>query len=383
MRKSTKTATEPKKPAGSAFVKPTTENMKDMFAMNLMGNGTDQFAKRRTQPLCVRCGHILNDSTALRANKSIYPTGYNPLCVTCQQKKYADIAATTSRTYALFYCCIAFDIPYDPDIVAEIQANQNGTWFEYLRLFQRPLAGLDEKDGEVTIRTWQDGITDIADAFSGEFPVLPITGDLMVSNMDELPREERWKIEWGDGWEESEYREMDNRYMMLTSEWKGTPIPPRTSMSLHDVVRNMLLRDKDMKTDASSAKKRQDIINSIMSSEDLKVKVNREQETLKVDKLVQRLEEMGAIKNGDLVSYEELVEILRNDRRSYDTSLDVVDSMMMCIINTMRKNMGMSELDSLPKEAQVRDKKGELLSEMSEEEKGLMKGLEMKPPMRE
>jgi hypothetical protein len=57
--------------------------------------------------------------------------------------------------------------------------------------------------------------------------------------------------------------------------------------------------------------------------------------------------------------------------------------MMMCIINTMRKNMGEAELSKLPISAQVKDEKGELLLEMSKEEKKIMEGLGMKPPERE
>lgn len=380
----TKKKTDREQYKNSAFVKKAGSNVQEMFAQNLLGNGADVLAKRRALPMCVHCGVPLNDSNGVRIDKKIYQSGYNPLCLLCQQKKYADIAGLTSRTYALFYCCIAFDVPYDPDVISEVQANPNGVWYEYIRRLQLPYAALEDGlDGTVRVRNWADGITDIRQAFSGEFPVLAITDDLMVSNMDELPKEERRKIEWGEGWTEAQYEEMDNRYKMLTSEWKGTPIPPRTSMSLHDVVRNMLLRDMDIKTDATSAKKRQDIINSIMNSEDLKVRENRDTDVLRIDKLVERLEEMGAVKNGDLVSYDELVKILANDRVKYDTSLDVVDEMMLCIINTMRKNMGMSEMESLPRSAQVTDRKGELLSEMSDEEKQIMKDLGLKPPERE
>jgi hypothetical protein len=87
--------------------------------------------------------------------------------------------------------------------------------------------------------------------------------------------------------------------------------------------------------------------------------------------------------NGYLVGYDELVKILAAQHGSYNTSLDVVDTIIMCIINTMRKNMGESELSKLPVSAQVNDEKGELLSEMSDVEKKLMEGLGLKPPERE
>ena len=95
------------------------------------------------------------------------------------------------------------------------------------------------------------------------------------------------------------------------------------------------------------------------------------------------LESIGAMHNGYLVGYDELVKILGNQHGNYNTSLDVVDTIMMCIINTMRKNMGEAELTRLPVSAQVSDPKGELLSETSAEEKKILEGLGMKPPERE
>ena len=77
------------------------------------------------------------------------------------------------------------------------------------------------------------------------------------------------------------------------------------------------------------------------------------------------------------------MKILAAQHGNYNMSLDVVDCMMMCIINTMRKNNGDSELTKLPVSAQVKDAKGELLPELSAAEKKILEGLGMKPPERE
>ena len=330
-------------------------------------------------PTCIKCGTKLNENTGVYMQKGVWPVGFHPVCLACQQKKYADIAQATSRTYALFYACIAFDVPYKPDVVADVSANHNGVWYDYVKRVQRPYTG--ETDPHVEL--WTEGVTDIAEAFGGELPVLAITGDVMVGNMDELPDEKRWEIEWGDGWSDHDYKQLDNRYMQLTSEWAGMPLPPRTAMSLHDVARYMLLRDKATRNDSpGDAKKYQDMITAIMASEDLKVDRNRTNEEVRIDKIAIWLEARGAMRDGQIVGRDELIKILAQEHGTYQTSLDVVDEIIFKILNTMRKNEGMPEFDKLPLSAQVNDFKGELLAEMSPEEKRIMENLGEKPPER-
>ena len=353
-----------------------TDEARSFFnAMNGAKEPVQQRAETEIEAVCMCCGKRLNENTGVYMPSEKYPSGYHPVCLVCQQKQYAEMSAATSRTYALFYACIRFDVPYVPEVVSDVTANHNGVWYDYVKKLQRSEKVPDE---------WTDGMTDIQEAFGGQIPTLAITGDVMVGNMDELPDERRWEIEWGDGYDESDYRRLDNRYLQLTSEWAGMPIPPRTSMSLHDVARYMLLRDKATRVgSATDAKKFQDMITAIMASEDLKVDRNRVNEDLRVDKIVKWLESRNAIRDGQLVDRDKLVKILSQERGEYRTSLDVVDEMIFCIVNTMRKNDGLPELDKLPLSAQVNDFKGELLAETSDEEKAIMKGLGVVPPERE
>jgi hypothetical protein len=120
-----------------------------------------------------------------------------------------------------------------------------------------------------------------------------------------------------------------------------------------------------------------------MNSDSVKNWQSNKGETIQVDRVVRYLESIGAMQNGYLVGYDELVKILGNQHGSYSTSLDVVDCMMLCIINTLRKNMGESELSKLPISAQVSDEKGELLAEISAEEKKILESIGMKVPERE
>lgn len=326
---------------------------------------------------CACCGNKLTETNWVYQPRRVHRAGHHPICLTCQQKMYAEIAAQTSRTYGLFYACIRFNLPYKPSVIEDMVANQNGVWYEYVKRLQR---GMTVESG-AKCETWLDGITDIADAFGGEFPVLPITGDVLVANMNEMPDRERWNIEWGEGMPDEDCRNADDRYMMMTANRSGGTIPASVSMYLHDAIRYMIARDKA--ADSMEAKRYQEMADKLMNSDSVKNWQANKGETIQVDRVVRYLESIGAMRNGYLVGYDELVKILSAQHSSYNTSLDVVDSMMLCIINTMRKNMGEAELSKLPVSAQVQDEKGELLSEVSAEEKKILEGLGMKPPERE
>lgn len=327
---------------------------------------------------CACCGKPITEANGVLVSRKAFARPYHPVCLPCQQNYYAVLSSETSRTYALFYACIAFNVPYKPSVLSEMAANQNGVWYEYVKKLQRGQAANSSE-----IERWADGVTDIKDAFGGEFPVLPITGDVLVANMHEMADRDRWDIEWGSEWSDDDCRNMDDRYVMLTANRSGGTIPGSVSMYLHDAIKNMVLRDKAMKNDAMEAKRYQEMVDKLMNSDYMKSWQANKGESIQIDRVVRYLENMGAMQNGYLLGYDELVKVLGAQHGNYNTSLDIVDSMMLCIINTMRKNMGEAELTKLPVSAQVHDEKGELLAEVSKEEKKILEGLGMKPPERE
>lgn len=355
----------------------TDAGLKAQFLAEHTGDRNVKQADRRVTE-CASCGRGITEQNGVYQPKGMYKTGFHPVCLDCQQKYYASIAKEVSRTYAVFYACVAYNVPYKPSVLEDMAANQNGVWYEYIKKLQRAYG----KEGTYFVpETWQDGIMDIKDAFGGEFPTLPITGDVMVANMNEMSDRERWNIEWGEKMPDEDCRNADDRYMMMTAHRSGGTIPASVSMYLHDAIRYMIQRDKSQ--DSMEAKRYQEMADKLMNSDSIKNWQANKGETIQVDRVVRYLESIGAMENGYLIGYDELVKVLSGQHGNYSTSLDIVDCMMMCIINTMRKNNGDSELTKLPLSAQVTDFKGELLSEMSAEEKKILEGLGMKPPERE
>lgn len=353
----------------------TDNELKAQFLSERTGDRSVKQAQKAAPVLCACCGKALTEANGVRQPKRMFLSGYHPICLVCQQNYYATVSATTSRTYALFYACVAFNLPYRPSVLESMTANQNGVWYEYVKRLEIE-QGEEEKGS-----TWVDGITNIAEAFGGDFPVLPITGDVVVANMAEMSNRDRWNIEWGESMSDEDCRNADDRYMMMTANRSGGTIPASVSMYLHDAIRYMIARDKA--SDSMEAKRYQEMADKLMNSDSVKNWQSNKGETIQVDRVARHLESMGAMQNGYLVSRDELAKILSAQHGSYSMCLDVVDCMIERIVNTMRKNNGDAELAKLPVSAQVTDAKGELLAEMSAEEKKIIEGMGMKPPERE
>ena len=333
---------------------------------------------RKNGAECACCGKPITETNGVFMPRGVFITGYHPICLPCQQRFYADTAQATSRTYALFYCCQGFNVPYKPSVIEEMTANQNGVWYEYVKRLQD---GMTDDFASREAQTWTEGITDITEAFGGEFPVLPITGDVLVANMREMTDRDRWNIEWGEDRSDEDCRKADDRYMMMTANRGGGAVPPIVRMYLHDAILCMI--DRDKQKDSMEAKRYQEMADKIMASDAVKNWMTGKQEEIRVDDIVAYMEAKGAMHNGFFLSYDEVVKVLSRQHGSYNMSLDIMDCQTMCIVNTMRKNEGESELTSLPVSAQVTDNRAELLSETSAEEKKILEGLQMKPPERE
>lgn len=362
---------------GTNKVQEIDSGLKEQFLSDHYDDRNVSVRKPERAQECACCGKPITEQNGVFQPHRVHASGFHPICLACQQKMYAEIASKTSRTYGLFYGCIRFNVPYKPSVIEDMVANQNGVWYEYIKRLQM---GYTEKNA-FRCETWTDGITEIKDAFGGEFPVLPITGDVLVANMSEMSDRERWNIEWGESMPDEDCRNADDRYMMMTAHRSGGTIPASVSMYLHDAIRCMIARDKA--SDSMEAKRYQEMADKLMNSDAVKNWQANKGETIQVDRVARYLESIGAMRNGYLIGYDELVKVLGSQHGSYTTSLDVVDTMMLCIINTMRKNQGEAELSRLPVSAQVSDDKGELLAEISPEEKKILEGLGMKPPERE
>ena len=200
------------------------------------------------------------------------------------------------------------------------------------------------------------------------------------------------RVKWGsrmdaDGnrvdYSDSDLRELERLYKNLAAEY-GDTMTPRQKDGIKEISTYRLEISRCMAAgDSAGAKRYSDMINSAMSREAMKAGDVRQLERTRIDSFIVNLENRGAIKRGKIVGRDELADILLKDHPQYHTSMDVVDSMLFAIINTMKRNNAEPELTELPLSAQVEDVFGELLSKPTDRELKAMAETGVVPPTRE
>lgn len=181
---------------------------------------------------------------------------------------------------------------------------------------------------------------------------------------------------WGEGLEESEYSYLEKSYKSLIASYKGA-VTPRLQMNILDICKYRLERDKAVRrNDTASAKRYTDMIKIIMDSEAMKVGDKKQSEPARVDGLVDRLEQMGLMKNGELM-LQSVINYIKTDKGQFETSRDAIDSMMLSMINAYRFNNGLSDIVELPEDLRVQDRLGEFVEAPTMDERNIMNELGM------
>jgi hypothetical protein len=207
---------------------------------------------------------------------------------------------------------------------------------------------------------------------------------------------EKWREEmrtkWGsrmdaDGnrvdYTDADLNELERLYKNQAAEY-GDTMTPRQRGGIIEICTFRLEMNRCIAAgDSAGAKRYSDMINSAMSREAMKAGDVRQLDQTRIDSLIVHLENKGAIRNHKIVGRDELAKILLGDHPKYHTSMDVVDSMLFSIINTMKRNNGEPEITELPLSAQVEDVFGELLSQPTEKELKAMAETGTVPPPRE
>lgn len=186
---------------------------------------------------------------------------------------------------------------------------------------------------------------------------------------------------WGEGLEEDEYRYLEKSYRSLVAGYKGA-LTPRLELNILDICKYRLERDKAVrKNDTAAAKRYTDMIKVIMDSEAMKVGDKKQAEAARVDGLVDKLEQMGLMKDGEL-SLQRVIQYIKTDKGQFEASRDAIDSMMLSMINAYRFNNGLSEITELPEDLRVQDRLGEFVDAPLLSERNNMNELGMSPAHR-
>lgn len=308
--------------------------------------------------------------------------------LTAQQERYDAIARATSDSLALFYCCIAFDRPFDMLAVPK-EPDVGEKWIAYLDNLR--LKKLDTRRGEPL--GFLDGLTDITKIFgeglsAGEF-TKAVGNEKSARNRKVGTAQQRKN--WGENsaknpYTSEDYDELDRIYEALASDLMAAGgVSVKQEFILRDCAKMTLDRDKMRAIGQyDKAAKLNKMVQDNLSSEGLRKRDAKPIDDLRIDGIVDRLEKAGLLKNGKQCSPDEMFEILFHRRTKYSYTKDAAEQILLYMANTTRVNDGLSELPTLPPDMRLRDDLGEFAEEPDEQEKETYKelGIVKMPPVK-
>ena len=303
-----------------------------------------------------------------------------------QQARYDAIARETSRSLALFYCCIAFDKPFDMLAVPK-EPDVAENWIAYCDNLR--LKKLDTKRGEPL--GFLDGLTDITKIFgeglsAGEFT--KAVGNEKSARNRKIGTEKQRKA-WGansakNPYTAEDYDELDRIYEALASDLMAAGgVSVKQEFILRDCAKMTLDRDKMRAIGQyDKAAKLNKMIQDNLSSEGLRKKDAKPIDDVRIDSLVEALEKKGLLKNGKQCDPDEMFQILFGKPPKYPYTKDAAEQMILINENRIRQNDGMAERSTLPPEMRLHDELGEFAETPNEQEKEAYEklGLVKMPP---
>lgn len=333
--------------------------------------------------ICPSCGKAFGPKNRLGASDMWSHNKKDWICTDCQERKFNQIiAATDDEFLAIYFCCLFFNRPFDADIAQGVIAEtiSNGPhWVLYLKRLKDAKRLTNGKE----FADFRDGKTGIDPRLYSH-----IDKSKWYTTRSDTNRSTRWGMKFlenGDTvpFSDNEIKELDRMYTEQAAEYKGG-MTQRVDMAIREICICRLEWKKCVGAgDANGAKKYSDMIKDAMTREGLRANDAKPTENMRVDSLIDRLEKKGAMVNGSIIGKKQLLNLLAEDHPRYNTSLDVVDAMMMAIVNTARRNNGQSDLDELPYTAQIADDFDEIMKEPTEQEKKTMAEIGVSRPRRE
>lgn len=332
---------------------------------------------------CVRCGEELTDETGRVASPEWYgDTRFVHYCKKCQREQFSEFAFLVSPYMAFFLCCAAYNIPFIPELVPNMeQVFDDYSWDVYLKNIDAAEKGT-RIDGEPC--AFSDGITDVEKLF-GITQKVKLNREIVSDNLQyEKAGTKRQRRDWGerDDWTNADYNELDRLYSIQSKSYEANGIDAEMEFNIREICKLLLVYSKQCAAgEIKEAKQTYDVISKMKADNLMRKRDEAPVAAVKIDTLVAALERNGYAKNGKLLPYDQLLPILRADHPVYPMGKDIIDQILLAIWNAYRRNSGMSETDTLPVEMQIDPQQGEFQEGSTDAEKRLIESLEL-PPMK-
>lgn len=311
-----------------------------------------------------------------------------------QQEQFERIKKSIkSESLAFFCCCAVFDIPYIPELVPVGKAQRK--WSEYRKSLRFNKGKKWAKNG------FTGGVTDVTKIFGEDVDPDDVARVFQQERKNAKKDREtdaesqpvkqgtKKQIEnWGIGNPDSPFTKED--YDRLDDIFKtgaeriiqagGMDVQQEDTLRQTAIMR--LMRDKFIlsgdKEDVAKASQLDRMIKENLSSEQLRRADAKPVEDVRIDSIIDALEKWGAVKNGKILSFQDLSEFLLKQlgrlggtpAHKYSQTLDAADYELWAIKNCMAQN------EDLPRVPEIEDNmrfpeevSSEFASEPSDEEK--------------
>ena len=323
---------------------------------------------------CHECGCELNDKNSRKSSHSISGRGF--LCVECENNFFSRLEETEGRHIALFHAAASLDFPLIPLLL-------DGTEFDtcdepYFCYINRLAESGEDRIGDKVLG-FADGVTSLTGLFGKNLSHSDFAARI-AKEKEKICGTKEQRLKWGQlpiykGLPMSAelYNELDRLYAIREGAYKGQDLNSQQVATLIKVAKNDAIYDHLMRSGlAKLATEIQKSTSQLLADENMRPKDKKPVEELRIDALVLALEEAGLMENGDLLTYEELIEVLRDrfiKSPKYEYSLDVADQLILSVINSMRQNGDLPPIQELPSDLAAEDEYGEFEPEETEREK--------------
>lgn len=325
---------------------------------------------------CHRCGAELTPQNSRPVAEEYSITGVSHWCIDCEQEYYERLAAKEGKSFALFHCCAAFNVPCKPSIFKTANYEQHPKlWVYYLDQLEEQ--GEDVKDDRVL--TFFDGETNIRRIFGKNVDQQDFNTYIITENTKKMPtlaQRQRWGTEriW-EGMEMTAevYDSLDREYESRRSSFAGQTLTLQQENTLQLVAKNMVIYNYCMRhQQVGHAEKVLKMVDNALASEQMRKKDEKPLEGYELMSQVFALEKAGVMEDGQFLPIDKLQEVLFKKfikGKKFDYTLDACDGMIEAIYKTMRKNADLFIPDELPEELEIEDTFGEFAEEETDEEK--------------
>lgn len=325
---------------------------------------------------CAICGAELTEANSWLLPEKLGST-YVPYCVKCQSKIFMWLGEIVGYKLAMYLCCVITNLPYVPSLFGdarELAGEKRGPWVGYVLAVKKA-----DKD-RYKKRGFEDGITNIKQAFSGEYHSLEVDEENIEKEEELSPEEQRIEM-WGIGpkdtpYSDDDYAALEKTYIALTDERPNRNL--QAELAIQKICKWTLEQDRCIQNkEYADAQKLGNLIKVEMEAEALRKKDQQADDVVRLDDIALAVERAGL----NIPDKDELLTMLANHafHKKYPMCRDAADQMLMMIINATRWNEGMSELDRLPKKLRIVDDMNEFSHKQDQQEKQNYKELQLIP----